>query len=155
MRIKIFGFVVALFSASHAIAQESCSPGVYQLTGLIPVYYSVHINGNTALIASLSFTPASDIEISFAGIGTAKPTLLQTWSYAIGDFDGEKYNVSGNTLFEACNWTGAIKCNSKDTASVTLSSVSQTLAGASWAVNCDALMAASQSMGPQSLRKIF
>jgi len=146
--------IAAALLSTNTLAQSACTSGVYQMI-MNPGFYSVHVNGNTALIVSLSWIPASGISVSVPGVGAAKPTQLDTWNYAIGEFDGEKYNVSGTTLYGSCNWSGTVRCDAVGGASVTLDSISKTTAGSAWGVNCDALMSAAQQAGVRRLSKIF
>lgn len=139
MKKLIFAALVS-FAVAPAIAQQRCTSGVYMLAGLTPNFYSVTVSGDSALIVSMGMLPVTGgITVNAPGIGTARPTTLQTWSYAMGQFDGAKYNVAGDTFYGACQWSGTVACNGDGGASVALTSATQSIAGQSWGVNCSAL----------------
>jgi len=140
------GGVPAMLCLASGIshAQNQCASGVYQQLGLSPTYYSVHVNGETVIAISLSYMPTNGITFSNPGIGTSKPSTLGIWAYAMGNWDGAKYNIGGTTSHGACDWTGSMTCNSQGAISLTLTGATQTPAGTSWGYNCQALYTSAQ-----------
>jgi hypothetical protein len=144
----VVGLIVG--AAATSVLAQRCEAGIYMLNGLSPNFYSVHINGDSAIVVSLSSTVSAGIPISAPGVGTARPSALSTWSFGSGSFDGGQYNLVGETFYGSCTWTGSVSCDGGGGASVNMTGLSQTLAGRTWGVNCSAI-----PLTPQSLRRIF
>jgi hypothetical protein len=141
-------------SANTTVAAGSYD-GIYQF-GLSPAYFSVHQNGNSMIVASMAFTPMTDV-VFRVGSNQVAPTQIGTWDYASGAISGNKARISGIGLFGACVTTTDITFDASGGATATLVSYANTAFGTQQGVNCPAIYrdAVDAIGGTITLRKIF
>lgn len=128
--------------------------GVYQY-GLSPAFYSVHQNGNTLLVVSLTQLSLSGVEISL-GNYRVSPSALGNWEYSIGTINGNRARISGTGLYGACQSTTDVTIDD-GTVTATLVSAVNTPFGTSQSVNCQQLFRDLEAIGATTitLRRIF
>ena len=132
---KIVAFAMLALFSMFAEAQQQCTSGIYMKVGLSPSFYSVTVNGDSAITVGLSYLSGT-LALTYTGYGTTRSSQVGIWSYMMGSWDGANYRLAGETVQGACHETTHGSCDASGNATFELDSMTQTAAGASWGFNC-------------------
>ena len=128
--------LAGLCLAGHAIAAGPFD-GIYQLAGT-EEFYSVHQNGSRMIVGNF-IVGRFPIAMLLTNGQQFNATRLDYWNLFSGPISGSVAQLQGEAVFGAC-FLSATANFTQAGATVTVNSVSQTLAGSGQGTNCAAVL---------------
>lgn len=130
-------FIAAIVCALTCASSFAAGPydGIYQY-GSLPVFASVHQNGNTMLMATMGTTPISNVNFAMGPGFAVRPSSIDNWTYAIGSINGNATRITGVAVFGACTVTTDLSFDGAGFLTSNFVSVENTAFANQQGVNC-------------------